>query len=85
VQKLFPLAVGSLDLSDDNDMEEQEEVMTIDLTQLFYTQMAVIQDLEGRLDNMIDRIARLEKRESESEPSGPLEAMQKMAEGLMAP
>ncbi|CEM39779.1 unnamed protein product [Vitrella brassicaformis CCMP3155] len=121
VQRLFPMAVRTLLPDDDGDDDAESEAekngeMTIDLTQLLYTQMAVIQDLitekedlrkttgglTKRLDQlakankglmkaneaMMGRMARLEQGSSKSEsnePSGPIEALQKMAKGLLAP
>ena len=63
---------------------------------MVFTQIAVIQDLikekddlakmVGDLkDDVLGRIGRLEKQEKEGQPSGPIEALQKVAEGLMAP
>ena len=123
VQRVFPMAVRTLLPDDDDDddagseeKENKDGELTIDLTQLVYTQMAVIQDLitekddlrqtTGGLTKRIDqlakankglmkaneavmgRMARLEQGSSKSEsgePSGPIEALQKMAKGLMAP
>jgi len=110
VKKIFPSAVKTfaVPVHDDGADDEQEaEEMTIDLTQLLYTQFAVTQDIinekeataktnEGMAKTIADmndtieelkkaneailgRIARLEQS------AGPIEALHKVAQGLMAP
>mmetsp|Transcript_45065 Transcript_45065/g.111934 ORF Transcript_45065/g.111934 Transcript_45065/m.111934 type:complete len:189 (+) Transcript_45065:470-1036(+) len=87
VQELFPRAVSSLEAGALGAETEAGEIATIDLTQLVYTQMGVIQDLMKTMESVLGRVGRLEGGPSgEQEAShGPIEAIQKAMEGLMAP